>query len=1206
MKSQTLRVVGLLIVLASAVYYKFGYEGGLENELNAKYAEMARQQAARVAAAKGKPVTGLAIEYHKFPESSWRKNESQHGARYLGQVNSTLLVLPVQGDVNAFDPVERALISRLLVEALNQDDPTYAADFRKVLAYLGTNRPSHAPSEIRRVAAISGAEYILKLHAEHDQVGRFSIDATLTAVNSTEPDKQRTWDDLRFSDELMPSESFIAILPEVAKFAVGKRVSLEKVRPSFDESEFVFPESVEDLIARSEQSPLHAAAYLQMLGAMHPRGDFNETRDHLFERSLATLAKVSSDAPAHRYFKARAYAYLDRRPAAVALLKEPRTRHEQALLDALNGNLPNLQAYFNSDETTIQRFMALKDLQEISYWYLADVDQQLLEKFTEDHVAWAPLLYRSLRDYESWSNYSSSTLKFALDALLPSDTASLEDYYAKQVVVGDLPDELELTRLLWKHIEEVESATATARGRNPTALPPIVATDILDLVRTYAVANHIREVKEDLITRKLPNSALDELSRFESFFTGHPEVTLLRARALKAVAAESSGAESSNLHSAALEAERNGLAWTGRMTPDAAAVARSFTQVFGGGPQYRPGDKSAFVRYSRRYFEWPKGSAWNQRMPRSEVEDGALDRCIDYTWTTFHCIRWKIDAEIEGADDPEKIRSEILAKYAHRFVGHPKRDEYKVELVRAQDAGDAEIQTIQSMIDAGNTDKSLYHSLGQTYKRRGEYEKAQQVWLSYPGFANGGESLDLSEVSQADLGGALLFWIGQYELALPLLELAANSPSGSASAMTSAARVALINGDLQAAATWSAHRVRRYDSKYGLRDFMQLLHILGESETAWTTFDQFQAVDQNSQMWSGALVGHRMQSTSVDEIFAWIQANDSLKKARVRQFDRGEPISLAARYLLMAGTMDRKPGSKLAEMVADVNGLAKPIVQHVLKQRDPSDASSEVVNSLYLKDGNAYFNHDDRVPTPQDLLHAKVDEEADHRYTMLARAVTAFLNDDFENAFKAFNETAYFYYLDEYLPYYAFTASKVGRAGHISAALEAREAGFAELVRKESLGESKLGFRFDEDLTYAVLAGMSGDHETAMDRLRLALNNRPYLDDRTVYPMYQVVDLADRLFRETGEDVYRDFALDLSRRHTVVLPMYSWAYFIVAEYSQSDIERVSAAASGLHLDPLSHRAAGLDPVLIKSARELLKQSGPPYLRSGGTPRNEAT
>ncbi|NOX70797.1 MAG: hypothetical protein GXP15_16550 [Gammaproteobacteria bacterium] len=888
------------------------------------------------------------------------------------------------------------------------------------------------------------------------------------------------------------------------------------------------------------------------------------------------------------------------------MLEEPLNQHETALLAALNGDLPKLQTYVAGDGVSVLRFMALIDLQKIEYRYSAKREYGSLEKFTQAHAVWAPLLYRSLLDYEEWAGYSAATLKLSLDTLLPSEFVSLENHYEKLAVIGDVPDELDLTRLLWKHIEALEEKAAKEWASDPGADSIVSIIDILELVKTISVANHLREVEEDLTKRAVPSAALDELSRFESFYVGHPAVTLLKGRVLQAMSKKSTGVERTNFRTASKEAEATGFAWTGRLTSDAVEIARGYSRVYGQRGSFRPGKDSRFSLYSRRYFEWPKSSGWYRNIWPEEVRDGAFQRCIDYIWTAFECLKWKIESDSKNSENPDTVRSELLALYDSRYLGHPKRDEYAVELARASGDSDAEIREIKSKIEGGSNDLSLYYALGRIYKRRGEYRKAQEAWLSYPNFQANHGADTLAEITHADNAAAMLFWIGQYELATPLLELAANSHSGSASSMTSAARIALIGGDLESAAAWSANRVRRYQSKYGFRDFLQLLHILGQSESAWNMFNQFQAVTQDSQMWSGALVGHRMESATIDEIATWIQSSNSRLTAEVRERSRNETVSLAPRYLLLAGTMDRVPSVDFAAIVSGAYARPRPLFQHRTTQPTSTNGLREPIVFAVVRDGRSEFRHDLLVSTPQVLQRAEDKQEVDHRYTMLAGAMSAFLRADYAKAYEQFNETAYYYYLDEYLPYYAFSAAALGQGEHLQAVLAARETQLEELFRTESFNSSNLGYRFDEDLTYAALAAFSGDHESAMHSLRQALNNRPYVEDRSVYPMYQIADLADRLFERTGEEVYREFALDIGRRHTVVLPMYSWAYFIVAKYSQSEFERVNATASGLHLDPLSHRATKLERKLLDDATELLKKNGPPYLKRNGVAQSQAT
>lgn len=1217
-KVQFLRYGALLLILAAALWFKFFFEPSYEAHPGPfETIAYTRPEQPNTGSEAGRhtyppqpdPATvhGIARDLWIAPTSSWLNNEKGIAESALKNVDVDLLILPVQGDKNAFDLIERSLISRLVSDRLLQATEISVPNPTFVLRYLGSYRSTFPTDDVQVLARLLHAERILVLQAEHDRDGHWDLRATLNDAAGGSVVDSRTWSNLSYDDLLPPSVAFAAILDDVVQFATDRSTKSVQAKPKFDPDRFQFPNSLEDLTTRSRTSALHAAAYLQLLGMLHPRGSFDEVRYQLFERSLVELQKVSPRAPYYRYFKSRAYAYLERRPAAVAALGKPVNIHEKALLAALNGNLPDLEGYLAEMGTSPLDFMAWKDFQEIEYRYNYSASWDTRERFTLAHPVWAPFIDRSFRDYGEWANYSAATIKLGLEELLPANVVSLESQLVKLAITGDMPSELDLTRLVWRHLESFEDEDIPRWAAERDNFSNVSALDILDLAKMTAVANHLREIEEDLSKRVKPQAALDEINEFDSLFSGHPAVTLLKGRALEALAEESAGSEKENLKLASADTLLNGYAWTGQMTANATGVARKYADYlnessYDGQPMLR---STYYSGYSRRYFEWPQAIDWYRKISSVEGRDGTFQRCIDYSWTSFWCLRLQIKNLEMTSGNPERVRSEMLAAYSDRFAGDPARNEYEVEIARTASDSDAEARLLESQIAAGSTDWSMYYALGRLYKRRGDYQSAQRVWLSYPGFQSDELTNSVAGASYADQAGAMLFWIGQHELALPLLEIAAANRTGAGNSMSSSARVALINGDLESAAEWSAARVRRYDDKYGLRDLLQILHIVGQSDLAWRAFDQVQATRQNSQMWSGALVGHRMAAATIADIADWIQSSESRKAAVTDGPSTYKTVDLAPRYLLMAGTMDRAPGPELGRMVAAAYSRARPRYLYRSMPGATQDGAT-AGQYAYLKSGTITYPHDVRVPFPLDEQHLESGQEVEHRFTMLADAMTAFLNADFDKSFELFNETAYCYYLEEYLPYYAYSAAMIGRPQHLPAVLSRREKNLERIRQREKFQTSELGYRFDEDLTYAVLAAFEDRHEAAIGFLQAALNNRPYLEDRSVYPMYQIVDLADRLYGKTGKAVYRDFALDLSRRHTVVLPMYAWAYFIVAKYSPSIVERIDAAASGLKLDPLSHRATQLPSDLIEDARKVLDTRGAPYLnRSGDTARRGA-
>ena len=309
---------------------------------------------------------------------------------------------------------------------------------------------------------------------------------------------------------------------------------------------------------------------------------------------------------------------------------------------------------------------------------------------------------------------------------------------------------------------------------------------------------------------------------------------------------------------------------------------------------------------------------------------------------------------------------------------------------------------------------------------------------------------------------------------------------------------------------------------------------------------------------------------------------------------RGSPsIHLAPRLLLMAGLMDRVPGEELAEIVADAYFVPRPGYRF---SRGWNATAGENVDVAQVTGPKIFEDHDMYLPEPMNERLLENGSTVDYKYEMLAEAMTAYLNGEYRLAAERFNRTSYFYNLDEYLPYFALCSAEAGVTENIRKALEIRDRHDEKRLEGASIHYRPLGRRFDGNLTDAVYAGFEGRHEDAMALLRKALNDRPYLEKRSIYPMYQIVDVSEHLFERTGKTEYRDFALEISRRHTVVLPMYAWAHWFVAKHADSEIEKVSSAASGLALDPLSHRATEVDDDILSKARDLLDGSGPPYLR----------
>ena len=512
----------------------------------------------------------------KVSDSRWLESEQLFAYRAIRKTDFDLLILPVQGEENSFDPVGRSLITRLIADRiitganLSVPNPTY------VFRVLGSHRSTYSEDDIGYLVDRVAPREIVELHANHNRSGRFDLVVSVIDGPSRTMQRSRSWSDLEFSDAKPPSVVIKAILDEIFEFVTDQKLPAITPPQTLPLDNFRFTMSFDELITESARSSLHSAAYLQLLGMLHPHGDFNEARYGLFERSLVQLGRLPDDYPGKRLFAARAYAYLGRRPAAIEALGEPQTMHERALLAVLNGDLPALRQEVEKMATSALDFMAWRELAWLEWSYSDSIERDTIERFVEDAPAWASFIYRALRDTSFRPGFSPANIKFGLEQLLPNDVTTIQLIADAATVTGDFPTELELTRLVWRHLDAVDVETVAVTAGRPENYLSVSELDIVDLSKAVAVANQLLRVEHDLSTKDLPDAALSKIAEFDPLLSGHPAVALQKARALDALARNASGAELQTLRDQSATEFLQGLAWTGQMTKDAAAAAQRY------------------------------------------------------------------------------------------------------------------------------------------------------------------------------------------------------------------------------------------------------------------------------------------------------------------------------------------------------------------------------------------------------------------------------------------------------------------------------------------------------------------------------------------------------------------------------------------------------------------------------------------------------
>ena len=130
----------------------------------------------------------------------------------------------------------------------------------------------------------------------------------------------------------------------------------------------------------------------------------------------------------------------------------------------------------------------------------------------------------------------------------------------------------------------------------------------------------------------------------------------------------------------------------------------------------------------------------------------------------------------------------------------------------------------------------------------------------------------------------------------------------------------------------------------------------------------------------------------------------------------------------------------------------------------------------------------------------------------------------------------------------------------------------------------------DKALVGAVKAAYTKDYDASIKYLKQAFNVRDFTGARKLFTWYQIVEITEILYEESGKKEYLDLILEWAREHQVIQPMYSWAYAVEAKYSEDPERKLQALAYTLYLDPQSERISDIPEELKEKARKWLEEN----------------
>ncbi|MEM7281835.1 MAG: hypothetical protein AAF438_09435 [Pseudomonadota bacterium] len=1031
-----------------------------------------------------------------------------------------------------FDFVTRALFSKVTSLQLAQRTDLRVADPTLIEYALNGDQDIPTDDDILQVASLCSAKFIVIADATIPKKNQLRM--TVRVKDGRGSILFAEVFEHGFDHDKLPFENFSKVAGSIIH-GLKRRSSTPSQDVKFTAT---VPRNFSESIRLTEHSVVDAAIQLQFLGSLHNGPIYSRAREDLYERALALTDLFPVGQELRGLIRARSLAHLNRRPAALNALKGQTSKPAKALRAFLNGNLTDLDEDLLSIDQPVLSLLAEVERAYLHAGYGLAPEEERTQQLASEHESWALPIYQSMLGQYPWANISNAYVKLWLDMTLPVSGRDLESLLGAKDSAGDHPEESDYVRWGMEHINEALSVNHVEWLARRKQFLGVYETDLIRLGEHLMFANVMQIIKRDSDLRSLPDAANKSVLEFEPYYIDHPVFSLKKGWIQLGVSEGLQGPARDQMRAEAWRTLRSAAYWA-RHQRTKARMSNFGLSLMDDNGSFKGDD-----RYEDLLTFPPRTDRW--LIARQADRRQSLLDCINYTITNFQCLR-----EL-GSDQ------EVVANNDHRFSGHQARFGFLVEQKRK--AGDFEgwETMLSKAIKKGSDDWYPYVELGVTESKRGNPTLAKEIFLEYPGFTSG-EVPRLQLVMHAATAAGRLFWVGAVDEAKSIYSLAASYGTGSESEYQSQFRLALMEGRLEDAQFVAQKRVKRYGGAYAYRDLMLIKQLLGSHDEVRSIFDSIVRMNQ-PQSWTGLLAARGAQDE--EDLMAWIA-----EPFRMNAKTQYTHVALAPRFAFIWYTLDRKLTDDLPKIIQDLH---------------PGPIPKLVGNRVHV--GNA--------PPPPRVGETYPDAEL--LLVLAAKGLKDIRDKDYEGAYSNFEKAASMYRLTDFRPYYAWSAVKSGKEDEF----KKYAAGFErsnELNRKNAPSRT-IGALFDHNLSQAFLSGANRDFNESMKYLKLAAFDRPYLNERNVVPMYQVIEAAELLYDDSGHQPYRDLALDLARKYRQIQPMYAWAHATVALYSADDAEKYDALTKAIFLDKNSRRAALVDKSIYQRAARAAAKSNPFLIR----------
>jgi hypothetical protein len=678
----------------------------------------------------------------------------------------------------------------------------------------------------------------------------------------------------------------------------------------------------------------------------------------------------------------------------------------------------------------------------------------------------------------------------------------------------------------------------------------------------------------------LYDEMLKLVDRYNTVYSGHPEMAYLKAFALYRIADSKQGQAKKNLLEEANQIQSDICYWS-----QGQADVSTQTSCSGENFYYTDYPRRWYLRFSNdpmeigdRKYRGPQEMTQRGNLTITRFDRKGLmnyDLSLLYTQTDFSIL----------SDYYERLRTlrmddeaaALLEKNRNRFIGNSARTLFFARIAEREGDVKRAKAIYEEAISFQVNDWNAYAGLSSLLMRQGDYKAASENALKYPLFGVSKEERENPPVDTVMLSnhafavGTDLWWSGAAEEARPLLRLSAGYDTGSGAEMWSAIFLATLEHDFKKAAQVSLENAKRYNLNEAYGSYIAFLHVMGYHDEAWSVLNQSQGRSYGAMDWTPVLIGHRMEGKTKDEQIQW------LLKLPLSELMSQSPLLFAFRVYALDRDTDINLSTQLRTVQEQLeslkNGSQAPVSQTPNKQSKPAMQKVTSDYEAFLKKRTG-----DPIPPLADgyaLLKR-------HRFTeAYEKLKIRFLGEWIKKDMFSFP-----------LPYLSWSSAKSG--------------GLSDIEPYLSEYKKELGDDFDYYLSMAFLAGSKKEHREAIRYLKSARYHTQNVRGMRYFPtFYQLAEACEWLYEDSKFEGYRELLLELVRLRQTIRPMDSWAYAFEAKYTKSDADRIRALAVTLYLDKQSERITHFSNGQKRKALEWLKENNPFLQHQQQSQRREA-